>query len=152
MKNVYDGVATLDENGQALVQMPGYFEALNQDFRYQLTPIGSFAPLYVAQGVQNNSFLIAGGTPGMQVSWQVTGVRHDPWTEANRQEVEQPKALSEQGKYLYPELYGQPADQAIGYMASPAVNSLPSLTVQSPPTSPPAPFNQPLPFTIPQSN
>jgi hypothetical protein len=26
--------------------------------------------------MQNNRFQIAGGTPGMKVSWQVTGIRH----------------------------------------------------------------------------
>jgi len=116
MKNVYDGVVTLDANGAALVQMPVWFEALNMDFRYQLTTIGSFAPVYIAQGVQGNSFQIAGGAPSMQVSWQVTGVRHDPWAEANRQEVEQPKLPEEQNKYLHPELYGMPKEQAVHYM------------------------------------
>jgi len=36
MKNIYDGTVTLDEKGEAVVPMPDYFSALNQDFRYQL--------------------------------------------------------------------------------------------------------------------
>jgi len=48
MKNVYDGVVTLDSKGEATVTLPDWFEALNRDFRYQLTAMGSSAPdLYV---------------------------------------------------------------------------------------------------------
>jgi len=35
MKNIYDGVVTLDSAGEAVVELPAWFEALNQDFRYQ---------------------------------------------------------------------------------------------------------------------
>jgi hypothetical protein len=91
MKNVYDGVATLDENGEAWIQLPEWFEALNRDFRYQLTPIGQFAPLYIAQGIQDNRFLIAGGQAGLEVSWQVTGIRHDAYAEAHPILVEEDK-------------------------------------------------------------
>lgn len=66
-KNVYDGTVILDGNGQATVQLPGYFEALNTDFRYQLTSIGRFAPVYVASEVSNNAFTIAGGTAGQKI-------------------------------------------------------------------------------------
>jgi hypothetical protein len=54
--------------------VPASFEASNQDFRYQLTTIGSFAPVYIARELQNNTFQIAGGRPQMRVSWQITGV------------------------------------------------------------------------------
>jgi len=49
MKNVYDGVVVLDANGQAVVELPYYFGAVNKDFRYQLTCIGGFAPVYIAE-------------------------------------------------------------------------------------------------------
>ncbi|UCE59626.1 MAG: hypothetical protein JSU63_19555 [Phycisphaerales bacterium] len=75
--NVYNGNVMLDTNGEARVQLPGYFEALNGDFRYQLTCIGGFAPVYVAEEIAGNSFKIAGGKPGMKISWQVTGIRKD---------------------------------------------------------------------------
>jgi hypothetical protein len=92
MKNIYDGVVTLDENGEAWVELPDWFEALNQDFRYQLTPIGASMPdLYIAQGVEDNAFKIAGGVAGLEVSWQVTGIRHDAYAEAHRIPVEQDK-------------------------------------------------------------
>jgi hypothetical protein len=44
MKNVYDGVVTLDRRGSAVVRLSPWFEALNTRFRYQLTPIGGPAP------------------------------------------------------------------------------------------------------------
>ena len=107
MKNLYDGVAVLDGEGSAWIDLPDWFEALNQDYRYQLTPIGAPGPnLYIAQEIEDNRFQIAGGEPGMKVSWQVTGTRHDPFAEANRIPVEEEKPPDEQGSYLYPGAYG----------------------------------------------
>src|SRR5262249_53437029 len=82
-KNVYDGIAVLDETGRAVVELPAWFEALNSDFRYQLTCIGRFAPVYVSTKLDGNRFTISGGYAGMEVSWQVTGVRIDSWARAN---------------------------------------------------------------------
>lgn len=114
MKNVYDGVVTLDANGEAKVTLPSWFEVLNTDFRYQLTPIGAAGPnLHIAVELSNLSFKIAGGTAGMKVSWQVTGIRQDAWAQANRIPVEQNKLASERGNYLYPKLYGHPSDPSI---------------------------------------
>ncbi len=80
--NVYSGNVTLDARGEAVVTLPAYFEALNTEYRYQLTTVGGFAPVYVAEEVTENRFKIAGGTPGLKVSWQVTGVRRaaEPFT------------------------------------------------------------------------
>ena len=114
MMNVYNGNITLDETGEARVILPDWFEALNQEFRYQLTAVGAPGPnLYIAETVKDNQFKIAGGSPGMTVSWQVTGIRHDPWADANRIEVELPKNEAEQGLYLHPELYGLPPERGI---------------------------------------
>jgi|GEM_PF-6692510 hypothetical protein len=63
MKDIYDGVTSLDENGEAEIKLPDWFEALNKDFRYQLTCIGGSAPVYVSREVRNNSFSISGGHP-----------------------------------------------------------------------------------------
>jgi hypothetical protein len=113
MKNIYDGVATLDADGAVTVTLPDWFEALNQDFRYQLTAIGAPGPdLYIAQEIQGNSFKIAGGTPGMKVSWQLTGIRHDPWAQRNPMQVEVAKSTQERDTYLYPQGYGQPMTKA----------------------------------------
>jgi hypothetical protein len=95
MKNIYDGVAILDENGEATVPLPNWFEALNQDFRYQLTCIGGYAPVYVAGEVSGNQFRIAGGRPALKVSWTVTGIRHDSYANSHRIPVEQDKPASE---------------------------------------------------------
>jgi hypothetical protein len=120
MKNIYDGVVTLDQDGTAWVEMPDWFQVINQDFRYQLTCIGGYAPVYVAQKIQDNRFQIAGGTPGLEVSWMVTGIRHDPYAEAHRIPVEEVKPADAQGTYLHPELYGQPVSATEGYSKWPA--------------------------------
>jgi hypothetical protein len=91
MKDLYDGVVTLDQHGEADVQLPAWFEALNKEFRYQLTCIGASAPVYIAQEIHNNRFRIGGGTPGLKVSWLVTGVRHDPYAQEHPIPVEQSK-------------------------------------------------------------
>jgi len=108
MKNVYDGVAVLDSDGAAWVELPEWFEALNRDFRYQLTCLGGYAPVYIADEIAGNRFRIAGGIPGIKVSWQVTGVRHDPWAETHPIAVEEDKRPEEQGSYIHPEAYGMP--------------------------------------------
>lgn len=91
MKNIYDGVVTLGAKGSAVVKLPDYFGALNKDFRYQLTCIGGSAPVYVAREIRDNRFVIAGGRPGLKVSWQITGIRHDAYANAHRMMVEQEK-------------------------------------------------------------
>jgi len=93
-------------------ELPNWFEALNRDFRYQLTCLGGFAPVYVAQKVSGNRFRIAGGQPGMEISWQLTGVRHDAYAEKNRIQVEEIKPIAERGTYLHPEAFGKSKDKA----------------------------------------
>jgi hypothetical protein len=116
MKNIYDGVVALDARGAATVTLPDWFEALNRDFRYQLTPIGAAMPgLYIAQEVQDNAFRIAGGEPGKKVSWMVTGIRQDAWANAHRIPVEEAKPADEVGRYLHPVELGQPAELGLGY-------------------------------------
>jgi hypothetical protein len=91
MKNVYDGLAILNENGTAWVQLPEWFEALNEDFRYQPTCTGGFSPVYIAEETTDNRFKIAGGNPGMKVSWQITGIRQDPFAIVNPIPIEKEK-------------------------------------------------------------
>ncbi len=118
MMNIYNGNAVLDENGEAAIQLPEWFEALNRDFRYQLTCIGGFAPVYVAEEVSGNQFRIAGGEPGMKVSWQVTGIRQDEWANAHRVQVEVEKPAEKKGLYLYPEVFGFDETRGINYHSS----------------------------------
>jgi hypothetical protein len=107
MKNIYDGVVKLNAKGEAWVTMPDWFEALNMEFRYQLTSIGAPGPnLYIAREIKENRFKISGGKPGAKVSWQVTGTRHDAYADAYRIQVEEEKKGTERGTYLHPELFG----------------------------------------------
>ena len=106
MMNVYNGNITTDEAGYATVVMPDYFEVANKDFRYQLTVIGTFAQAIVAEEIEGNKFKIQTNEPNVKVSWQVTGVRNDPFANANRIEAEKEKEANKKGTYLHPELYG----------------------------------------------
>jgi hypothetical protein len=116
MMNIYNGNIALDKNGEAWVELPVWFESLNNDFRYQLTAIGAPGPnLYISQKIVQNRFKIAGGSAGMEVSWQVTGVRHDPFAETHRIVVEVEKTGQERGKYLYAREYGMPENMAVDY-------------------------------------
>src|SRR5262249_23985656 len=54
MLNVYGGTLTTGGDDEAVVTLPDYFEALNRDFRYQLTVIGQFAQAIVAREIENN--------------------------------------------------------------------------------------------------
>jgi hypothetical protein len=115
MLNLYDGVVSADAQGEATVSLPAWFMALNRDFRYSLTPIGAFAPLYVKAKVSDGRFTIAGAQPGQEVSWQLTGIRQDAWANANRIEVELDKTGDQRGRYLHPVAHGQPLSAGVAY-------------------------------------
>jgi hypothetical protein len=124
MMNIYNGNCRTDASGYSTVTLPKWFEALNRDFRYQLTVIDEgdgdgFAQAKVARGVKDNSFVIRTSVPLTTVSWQVTGVRQDRFANANRIQVEVEKRGAERGKYIHPEVYGQPREAGIGYRAMP---------------------------------
>jgi hypothetical protein len=114
MMNIYNGNAQLDASGSAIVTLPDWFESLNADFRYQLTAIGAPAPnLHISRGIENRQFAIAGGPPFGEVSWMVTGIRIDPWANANRIPVEELKEPHHRGLYIHPEVYGLPASDSV---------------------------------------
>jgi hypothetical protein len=124
MKNIYDGVVDLDASGSARIELPDWFEALNESFRYQLTAIGSAAPgLFVSEEVTGNHFGVAGGTPYGRVSWQVTGIRHDAYAKAHPIPLEEDKTGEDRGRYLVPDAFGLPPEQAIGYREEPALEA-----------------------------
>lgn len=113
MMNIYNGIVALDEQGEATVEMPDWFEALNSDYRYQLTSLGVSGPnLYISEKLSNLRFKIAGGVPGQEVSWQVTGIRQDAFARAHRVQVEEDKSEQERGKYLHPEVFGISGEDA----------------------------------------
>jgi hypothetical protein len=119
MMNIYNGNAVTDGSGTAIVTMPSWFEALNTDFRYQLTVIGQFAQAIVASEIANRSFIIKTSKPGVKVSWLVTGVRQDAWANAHRIPVEVDKAPRDQGHYIHPELFGHEGEPSIAEIHHP---------------------------------
>jgi hypothetical protein len=109
MMNIYNGNITTGNDGLIIVTLPDYFEALNKDFRYQLTVIGDFAQAIIFKKINNNRFTIKTDKPNIEVSWQVTGIRHDPFAEKNRIPNAVDKPANEKGYYLHPEALGLPA-------------------------------------------
>ena len=120
--NVYRGTVELDGNGQAIIELPDYFEAANTNFSYHLTAIGTPNAPYVLEEISNNKFVVA-GTPNTKVSWQVYGERNDPTLQYysndgknyNEEVTEKPNRFK--GKYYTPEAYGKPASEGINYDA-----------------------------------
>ncbi len=114
MINLYNGIALLDAHGEAIVQLPQWFGAINKDFRYQLTAVGAPMPnLYIAEEIKDNQFKIAGGGAGGKVSWQVTATRNDAWAAQHPFQAEKDKPAAERGTYLYPQGFGQPITNTV---------------------------------------
>lgn len=116
--NLYRGVITLDANGNATIEMPNYFEAININYSYNLTAIGSSAPgLFVKEEISNGKFTVSGGNPNMKVSWTVYAQRNDEYAKQyqSASQVEVEKRDGNKGKYLMPELYNQPREKSISY-------------------------------------
>ncbi len=117
MMNVYNGNIVTDVNGLATIELPDYFEALNRDFRYQLTCIGTFAQVIVEREVSQNSFVVRSDKPNVKVSWQVTGIRQDAHANQFRIVPEVEKDAKDKGKYLCPECFHQAEEKGIFYEA-----------------------------------
>jgi hypothetical protein len=124
MMNVYNGNTTTDARGYATVTLPDWFGALNRDFRYQLTVLDEgdtdeFVLVKVVRKIADNQFTIRTSAPGAEVSWQVTGIRQDPFANAYRIPVEEWKPVPERGSYLHPELYGAPEERRVDLWLQP---------------------------------
>jgi hypothetical protein len=118
--NLYSGNVTTDQNGEAVVKLPDYFQALNRDFRYQLTIVGQqWAQARIENEVQDDHFTIKTDKPNVKVSWQVVGIRNDAYAQAHPLVVEQLKPDAERGYYLHPEAYGQPDIKNIHWAQKP---------------------------------
>lgn len=114
MKNVYDGNVTTNGKGFATVKLPDWFQALNKEFRYQLTVMGrSFAQAIVWSEIQDNRFTIKTNQPKVKLSWQVTGIRKDRYANAHRIQTVVPKSGSADNKYVHPGLYGKPLSKSV---------------------------------------
>jgi hypothetical protein len=121
MMNIYNGTITTDQNGDAVVEMPDYFEALNRDFRYQLTVIGTFAQAIIAEKMRGNQFRIKTNAANVEVSWQVTGVRQDAYANKHRIPVEEAKSEKERGYYLHADAFNQPEERSVQFVQSPEI-------------------------------
>jgi trimeric autotransporter adhesin len=119
MMDIYTGNVTTDVNGEATVLLPEWFEALNRDFRYQLTVIGQFAMAIVAHEIENHQFQIRTNQSHVKVSWQVTGVRQDAFARAHPLVVEEEKQARLKGFYIHPELYGASDEKQIEWARHP---------------------------------
>jgi hypothetical protein len=120
MLDVYNGNAVTDDKGFATVTLPRYFQALNRSFRYQLTIVGTRGwNARVVKEIAHNRFSIQSDQPQVKVSWQVTGIRHDRYADSHRINVVVPKSGADEGRYLHPELYGQPKSKAIDRAPAP---------------------------------
>lgn len=113
MLSTYSGNVTTDRDGRATVALPGYVASLNEDFRYQLTVIGGFAQAIVDRKVRDGRFTIRTSEPGVEVSWQVTGVRADAYARRNPFRAEQVKKGALAGRLLRPDLHGRPDGQDV---------------------------------------
>ena len=113
MKNIYDGIVTLDDSGHGVVTLPSWMQDLNDHFRYQLTCIEGWAPVYIEHTIDHNEFTVAGGKPGMQVSWLVTGQRKDAFAKTFPLRVETAKPENMKGRYLSPESFGKPVEMGM---------------------------------------
>jgi hypothetical protein len=113
--NIYRGNITTDANGEATVTLPSYFDDINIEYTYQLTPLGAAANVYIKQKITGNTFVIGGAQPGMEVSWQVAARRNDRHVQQNldRLQAEVVKTGRYAGRYLNPELYGLPNSMAV---------------------------------------
>jgi len=113
--NMYRGNVVIDSNGEASVVLPEYFEAINRDFSYHLTPIGDYAPLFVKTKINDNKFNIGGGVPGMEVSWTVYAERNDLFLQKRPalRATEVTKQEHERGRYQFPLDYDKPSELGI---------------------------------------
>lgn len=119
MMNIYNGNIVTDSKGYATVTLPAYFDALNKDFRYQLTCIGTFAQAIVKNEISGNRFMIQTSEPNVKVSWMVTGVRHDKYAEAHRVVPEVEKEPELKGYYLHPAEWNQPESKGTDQVTRP---------------------------------
>jgi hypothetical protein len=139
MMNIYNGNITTDASGYATVTMPDYFDALNKDFRYQLTAIGTFAQAIIGKEMEGNQFVIRTSEPNVKVSWMVTGVRQDKYANAHRVVAEVDKEPENKGYYLHAAEWGKPASKSMDNVTRPKdTKTLTGKSVKAPATASPA--------------
>ncbi|MCG3127948.1 MAG: hypothetical protein CHACPFDD_02821 [Phycisphaerae bacterium] len=120
MMNIYNGNVVTDDAGYATITLPEWFQALNRDFRYQLTVLDAadsdaFVQVKIVRKIAENQFTIRSSAPRTEVSWQVTGIRQDAFANANRVQVELDKPAAERGLYLHPEAWGLSSELGVDF-------------------------------------
>ena len=108
---VISGNARTGAGGRVAVRVSDLFARMHKDFRYQLTPLGETSKLFVSRQLTGGRFTIQADRAGLDVSWQITGVRNDP--AAKRFAVTSRKTGGQRGRYVAPELYGQPPSRSL---------------------------------------
>jgi hypothetical protein len=114
---LYRGIATLDENGEAVVVLPSYFTALvdETEATVNLTPVGRsrtgqrYEFSYEWETALDRFRIY--GEPGRKVAWLVLAERDDPSARANPMQVEREKGdhiRCPKGQLLDPAAYGHP--------------------------------------------
>jgi len=107
--NVYRGNVILNAEGKAIVQLPNYFNTINKNFSYQLTPVGAASPnIYISKEINEfGQFTIAGGQSGQKISWYIFAERNDPYLQQypEKRQVEITKNEKDKGTYIRPDLY-----------------------------------------------
>jgi len=117
---IYRGKAELNNQGEAIVKMPDYFEALTKEDQasIHLTPVGR-PFLTGAEWNSDFSAIIIYGDKNREVFWEVLANRDDPVIHELGRPVEEEKGgkntLCEKGKLLYPKAYGYPESMGRDY-------------------------------------
>jgi len=118
--NMYRGIAKVGSSGSIVVTLPEYFDAVNINVTYQLTPIGTGVQPYISKEQANNQFTIS-GAPNSKVSWTIHAQRNDPTLQyydrkgGNYSSAVRNKKPHEIGKYYTPEAYGKDKSKSIIY-------------------------------------
>jgi hypothetical protein len=117
---IYAGKVILDGSGEAVVEMPEYFEALTgeEEALTHLTPLGRPFPVGYEWRSSNSNFIVY-GEPDREVSWMVLADRDDLVMRQLARPVEEDKGpenkLCDRGEFLYPTAYGYPESMGRDY-------------------------------------
>lgn len=69
----------------------------------------------------DNRFTVKTDAPGVEVSWQVTGIRQDAYANKHRIPVDEEKSEQERGYYLHPDVFNQAEEKGIEWARHPQV-------------------------------
>ncbi len=113
--NIYRGNVTFDTTGTATVYLPEYYDSINKNPSYHLTPIGGYAQLFILQEIGDGYFIIGGGSQGLKASWTVYAERNDLYLQQypEKREAVIEKREGQKGYYFMPQLYNLSKDKAM---------------------------------------